>query len=218
MHYRLEIIMPPTEDIEGAISEIMSPFDENMDPDDGENCLDHSFWDWWVIGGRWSGSKLTDCFDQDKKEKFFQRLRDLEIKVHGVVCGKQDIVDEHIEIVDKAFKEFFPESGFEHCPFFGHAGSRLAGDIMRFGDVNLDKVTASRVIFAGPGYKDKLKALEMYQTEFWNGVSFCKAEWRGSLSDALKMYMKYIYAYKEETKNKITPKEDWLCVTVDYHS
>jgi hypothetical protein len=34
MHYHLEVILPPTDDVQAAITQIMAPFDENRDRDD----------------------------------------------------------------------------------------------------------------------------------------------------------------------------------------
>jgi len=65
MHSLLEIIMPPTDDVEGAIATIMAPFNEQPD-EDQEDVSSYTFWDWYVIGGRFSGSKLQSRLDPEK--------------------------------------------------------------------------------------------------------------------------------------------------------
>ncbi len=64
MHYHLEIILPPTEDIEKAIAEILQQFDENEE----ENT--NSFWDWYQIGGRYTG-----CHDEYEPTKDPKNLK-----------------------------------------------------------------------------------------------------------------------------------------------
>ncbi|GAF91717.1 unnamed protein product, partial [marine sediment metagenome] len=88
MHYHCEIILPPTDAVESAIAEIMAPFDEN---NEDEETRSPSFWDWYQIGGRWSGSKLTDHFDKDKLKNFHAELENRKVTVSGFQCGKQDI-------------------------------------------------------------------------------------------------------------------------------
>lgn len=52
-HASVLVAIDPTEDIDEAITEAMAPFDEN-----GEMFADGSRWDWWSIGGRYSGRFL----------------------------------------------------------------------------------------------------------------------------------------------------------------
>lgn len=52
MHSHIEIIFPPnTKNINEAVEQILKPFDENVE----ENK--NTFYDWYEIGGRWSGYK-----------------------------------------------------------------------------------------------------------------------------------------------------------------
>jgi len=51
MHYHLEIILPPTANVEAAVEEIMEPFKEQ------EEERRYSFFDWYYMGGRWSTVK-----------------------------------------------------------------------------------------------------------------------------------------------------------------
>lgn len=49
-HFSVLVITPPDQDLEATISKLMEPFNEN-----GEGFREGSKWDWWQIGGRWSG-------------------------------------------------------------------------------------------------------------------------------------------------------------------
>lgn len=53
MHFHLEVIMPPTTNVEGALEKIMAQFDENNED------ASHAFWDWYVIGGRFFWRKAN---------------------------------------------------------------------------------------------------------------------------------------------------------------
>ena len=54
MHSHLELIIPSTTDIKGSVETVLAPFSE-----DTNNS--HAFWDWYEIGGRWSGLKLKNA-------------------------------------------------------------------------------------------------------------------------------------------------------------
>lgn len=51
MHYHLEIVMPPTEDVQTAVSQILEPFSRHRQDSSSP------FWDWWEIGGRFADAK-----------------------------------------------------------------------------------------------------------------------------------------------------------------
>ncbi|HEY6437871.1 MAG TPA: hypothetical protein VIY47_14870, partial [Ignavibacteriaceae bacterium] len=98
MHYHLEIIMPPTDNVKEKISEILAPFDE--DPKDDERGR-NAFWDWYVIGGRYSGQHLLSKYEGEKLEAFYEELNRNNITVSGLVSGKQELKPvEQIPFVD----------------------------------------------------------------------------------------------------------------------
>ena len=51
MHYHIEILMPPTDDVEGAVENALAIYGENED-DAEANCVP-TWWDWYEIGGAW---------------------------------------------------------------------------------------------------------------------------------------------------------------------
>ena len=211
MHYHLEVIMPPTDDVETALGTILEQFDENCEDEEG-NCNPSAFWDWWVIGGRWSGTKLEAFLDKKKKDVFYEKLNEMNVTVSGLICGKQELEPaDQIEAVDTLWRELFPESGVEQCPFFKHFDDANNLDICTLEEVSPD-MKAYHVIIAVPNsYDGKLTAKTMYMTEMWNGISFQKTEWDGNLLNTVK-------AHNERMIEDQMAKNDWLVVTVDYHS
>ena len=209
MHFCLEIIMPPCpkEEIEDRISNILEPFNENNED------ANQAFWDWWVISGRYSGTKITSILDEDKLDDFYRALQDNEVTVSSVVAGKERLAPEsQIELVDNLWKEFFPNYPGEHCPLFAHAGSKLPGDIITFSELH-PKQTAYRVIIAGEN-----GVAYMVEREFWNGVTHIETKWDGKVVSAVGAHLDKLKNYSDEYREKVTPKDDWLVVTVDYHS
>ncbi len=224
MHHHLEIILPPVANIEAAIAQILAPFDDNGDDEDGQRN-NHAFWDWYVIGGRWAGVKLECTLDAKKKEEFFAELTRREVTVSGVQAGKQKLQPEsQIPMVDALWKEYFPDSPLNACPFFAHFSNQYQNsngfpDVMPLKDMPKE-LEASHVIIAGPHWKDaaKLEAKYMVRDSVWNGVNHVEAKWDGKVLSAIKEHRKKLKNYKPEYAEKYTPQDDWLVVTVDYHS
>lgn len=79
-HYSCLVVIPPgyTGDIEEFVSMAMAPYDENRETgltwvaeegygdEGGYWSNEQSFWDWWQIGGRWSGHFARDDYDPHK--------------------------------------------------------------------------------------------------------------------------------------------------------
>ena len=214
MHYHLEIVIPPTEDIEKAISEIMTPFDEN-----GEDS-DHAFWDFYSIGGRWAGNKTKSKLDPEKLKSFYDWMKSENVMVKGFTCGKEELANKETEEkVDAKWREIFPEAG-NKCLLFKHSNNQydefLDGDICPISEVP-DNFECERIIFASK-HDNKYQADCMIQTEYWNGVSLNKTVWDGHFDNAIKIMNEEYSYYKDEYRKEKTPKSDWLVVTVDYHS
>lgn len=224
MHHRLEIIMPPTNDVEAAIESIMKPFDENGHDEDGYTR--HAFWDWYVIGGRWSGQKFLDGLDKAKLEEFNNWLTEQKVTVSGLKAGKDEISPAtQIPKIDAKWNEMFPSANGElvACPLFKHAGDSLTGDILPLAQCK--NVTAGAVIIAIPSYNFQtekrdgpMEAALMLREDIWNGVTWQKTTWDGTLASALQEHAKRLENYKDEYREKAATKDDWLVVTVDYHS
>lgn len=224
MHYHMEIIMPPTDDVEAAVASIMKPFDENGEDEEG-NPNRHAFWDWYQIGGRWSGSHLKARYEPERLDEFFGWLQSEKVTVSGIRFGKQKLKPSgQIQKVDAKWNEMFPSERFEPCPIFQHSGDNMTDDVCRL--VNLpERITCSHIIIAGPRYDHDTnkrtgppEAVYMVQDEIWNGVTHVKADWDGTVRQALAMHSERLKNLNPEYAALMTPSDDWLVVTVDYHS
>lgn len=214
MHYHCEVVIPPTDKIKEAVETALKQFDEHED-----NSY-HAFWDWWVIGGRWSGSKLMARFGDDKIRAFRDELNAKNVTISGFQAGKPELKpSSQIPMVDALWKERFPDAGDGACPLFKHANDMYSdetstwGDILDLSDAPPD-LSAARVIFTDAENKPTF----MLSQGIWNGVNFEETSWKGKFKKALRMYRKYIRVYSTEWKKKNTAMDDWLAVTVDYHS
>lgn len=220
-HYHAEILLPPTvTDTQNAIAEIMQPFDEDVEERGGDE-----FWDFWVIGGRFSGEKNLAKYDQAALKAFYDVLTERKVTVSSVRGGKQELKPaDQIPMVDELWSRHFPEYIGKSCPLFKHSNdqydseSLLDGDIMDFADVP-PTLEMSRVIIGGLSHdKTRFEAKQMLISEFWNGCSHQKAEWDGKFGSAMSILAKDREIYGEEFRDAITPVKGWKVVTVDYHS
>lgn len=232
MHYHLEIIMPPTKDVEKAVESILTPFNENSED------ANHAFFDWYVIGGRWAGNKAKAKYDQEKLNAFWNWLKEEGVTVSSFAAGKQTISPEtQIPKVDAKWNEMFPslDGVYRACPLFSHSNNQYAKGLLGTLSGDIDSLencledTCFRVIFAGPSYVHEpeagtsvwsgpLEAKYMLEKEEWNGVNYVDTAWDGKIGTALNSYLDKISTYKEEYIAIVKPQPNWLVVTVDYHS
>lgn len=233
MHYHCEIVIPPTMDIEAAVSSVLKPFDEDPRERDEDTDTRHSFWDFWVIGGRWAGHKLLAQYDQAKIDEFYEWCKAEKITVAGLQCGKQELSPaSQIPKVDAKWNKMFPSATPIACPLFNHSNnqygkglsSTLPKDVSRLADVPAG-LKCSRVIFAKPSYQPETKEHDgpleagwMLAEDSWNGCNHMKVDWDGTFHSALEKYRESLKNYREEYAARVIPKDDWLVVTVDYHS
>ena len=218
MHYYCEIIIPPTDDIQGAVDSIMKPFDEQPEGED-RNC--NPFWDYWKIGGRWAGTKLLARYDKERLDAFHAWMRAENITVSCVTAGKETLQPaSQIGKVDAKWHEMFPSDTV--CPLFDHCPETLDSDICSLKDA-LD-LTPERVIFGGPSYSGKhswdgpIEATYMLCESQWNGVNHMPIKWDGTVRGALDSFREGMDRYSKEYRPHIDPQDNWLAVTVDYHS
>lgn len=212
MHHILEIVMPPVADVKAAVGEIMQPFYEG-----GEDSS-RPFWDWWVIGGRWSGHKLTARIPKEKLVEFRAELQARKFTVSSVIFGKEELSPaSQAAAVDAMWREWFPGCG-EVCPFFQHSGDSSDTDVCTLREVPAS-LTAFRLIVAAKDYREeKLEAVSMFSQEIWNGVCHEETKWDGNVLDGVAMHRERLKNYKAEYAEKRMPQPDWLVVTVDYHT
>lgn len=206
MHYVCEIIMPPTDNVEEAVTKAMKEFDEN----EGDTSK-YAFWDFWVIGGRYSGHKLSFKYPKDQLEAFYAELQKREVKVSSVVCGKQSLLPEFIPAVDKLWSEMVPGFG-NVCPLFDHFNDQYVNSD-RYPDIALLEetplnTTCCRVMILGEDFKPVFMLCE----DYYNGVNFQDTKWDRTLGHAIELWNNH-YSFKDGLVS-----DDSLVVTVDYHS
>ena len=72
---------------------------------------------------------------------------------------------------------------------------------------------------AGTGERTgPLEAVFMLADTAWNGVNHMDVVWDKTIGDALKQFKKRLSNYAKKVRLQITPDDDWIAVTVDYHS
>jgi hypothetical protein len=224
MHHHCEIIMPPTDDIEAAVTAILKPFDEDPDANEEDVRLGTPFWDWWVIGGRFAGMKFQSTLNAEKLKAFHAELAKRKVTVSGLTCGKQELnPSTQIPLVDGLWRDYFPDTKGP-CPLFSHSNDQynskdlLPDDVMRFWAVPND-LKVARVIFAADPYeKGETSPTFMLADSIWNGCNFEETAWDGTFADAVERFKTKHKHYAADYVERITPKDDWLVVTVDYHS
>lgn len=220
MHAHLEIVMPPVEAVQAAVEDVLDPFCEH-----GEDPNPNAFWDFYVIGGRWSGAKLQAKVGEERLQQFREFLSEQRVTVSGFQCGKQSLSPTNqIPQVDQWWREWFPDSGIDVCPLFAHSNDQYSSDdtlpldIARLEDVPRE-MSCERVIFAAPSVIDgRMEAQDMFQDQVWNGVTHLDTVWDGTIRSALAWLEERLPRYREEFAESLRPKSDSLVVTVDYHS
>jgi len=166
-------------------------------------------------------------YDQSRIDEFNEWCQAEKITVSGVVAGKQSLNPvSQIAKVDAKWNEMFPTEGqLIPCPLFAHSndqyGKGLSGtlpqDVVSLKDMPM-QLACSRAIIATPNYRDELAAAFMLVDDAWNGCNYMKVDWDGKVQTALDRYRKRLNTYKDDYRAKRSPQDDWLVVTVDYHS
>lgn len=210
MHYHCEIIMPPVDDVEAAVAKIMAPYSENNEDSR------HAFWDWYQLGGRYSGAKLEAMAPEGQIERFHEELKRLKVTVSGLQWGKQELSPaSQAAAVDALWREMVPGAG-DVCPLFKHSGDSMSMDVCRVDQIP-QRLTAFTVIVANDKY-DGLAADELLHKSIWNGASIQDTTFSGGVHEALAKHEEGLERATAEYREKCSVKPDWLCVTVDYHS
>lgn len=227
MHYHCEVVLPAgTEDIGAALESIMAPFYEGKEEPDGTP----TFWDWYVIGGRFAGQKLIDKYDSEKIYQFYEWCDQEKLTFSGVRCGKDKLEPaSQIPKVDAKWAELFQTDPSKPCPLFEHSNNQYSSESLLDDDIAYLKdslsTKCSRIIFAGPSFDvttkkwtGPLEAKFMLSEEIWNGVNYEKSKWDGTVKGAVEMYAPKLEHYREEYADLVRPTDESICVTVDYHS
>jgi hypothetical protein len=181
---------------------------QDEDADEWDQACD--WYDFWSIGGRFSGHKLKAAIG-DNLQAFYDKMKEERITVSGLQFGKPTLQPtSQQEKVDAMWREMFPGT-VEQCPLFDHAPPCVDWCLVK--DIP-EVLTAERVIIARSN-DDGLSATFMVVQQLWNGFQWQDTTFDGSVTSALK-------AYAEKSKWNPTyykpVPDDWIVVTVDYHN
>jgi hypothetical protein len=215
--------MPKSRNIEEDVEQIMGDFYEGKDD---EEIHGGEFHDFYVIGGRFAGAKELCRYSEDKLSEFYKFLREKKVTVSGLQFGKQEIYpSSQIPMVDEAWNRFFPTENGETtpCPLFAHSNDQRENlDIISCDICNVDEIPTNleceRVIIAGPSIReDKLEAKYMICKDVWNGVNHMPIAWDLRVLSAIEMFEEKGERYRNIYWEKIRPRPDHICITIDYH-
>lgn len=211
MHFHMELIMPPVQDIEADIEKILSPYNEHREDSR------HGFYDWYQIGGRYSGRKIRAAVGEEAIDRFEAALQERKVTVSGLQWGKQELQPaSQIPAVDALWQEMCPGGGLI-CPLFKHSGDHMQNDICRL-DQMPGALNAYAALIACIDYDGEVSAENLYFKEVWNGLTHQETTWNGLVKDAVANHVERIRNYTEQARIRMTPQPDWLVVTIDYHS
>jgi hypothetical protein len=203
MHSHLEIILPPQPDggVEKAVEKIMQSFvyEEGGTAD---------WWDYWRIGGRWSGQHLISRVTPKALSDFSQVLADRKVTVSGVQFGKPTLQpSSQIPEVDRLWRRLVPNGGDE-CPLFDHAHS--IQDICTINQLGRH-LEADRLIICD----GILRVARMVCAELYNGREVQKTTWDGYVLPFLE---DQVTTPPHSYPPPIAVTPEWIAVTVDYHN
>lgn len=220
MHYHAELVFPRTEDVESSVKQVMEFFLPEPD-EDGSPCDYADWWDYYTIGGRWSGEKLEARIAPDLLQRFQEELVARAVTVSGIQFGKQEISPaDQIPMVDALWTEITGQPG--PCPRFQHGRDQFgrsgiySDDVCTVAEIP-ERLECYRLIIAKPHW-DATKAEQgviypvwMLATQLWNGVTHQDTTFDSNV-------VKAIQEHNAAPRGNDPVGDDWLCVTVDYHN
>lgn len=195
MHNLMEIIVPPHLDPVEAIGLAMDPYNMNHD---SEDFVD-TFFDYYNIGGRWSGTHL-------KSKLGLKRLQIFENEILQIKPGLRDFPNtpEDKKRCFEIWGKHFPEVK-DSCPFWGNQAPEGTNEDYHFLDITTvgelgDEVKCATFAIINC-YGESFKNL--IHLEEWNGEDWELTGFNG---------------VKEELLRHPSVRKDWWIVTLDYHS
>jgi len=167
------------------------------------------WWDWYVIGGRWSGQHVVAGLPEDKLKGFCEELERRQLPDSCDYFEGLNSKDQ--EAADALWREFFPGAG-DKCLLLHRCGEQSV-DVMPVGQLP-KRLSAATLIVAGPDCSDEheLRARFMLHTKVWNGCNLQPTNWDGNVLKGIEL------AKDDYVKTHLDPvTAEWLAVTVDYH-
>ena len=215
MHYHMELVLPDGGDLQERVSQVMARFRES-DGEEEDNGYP-SFHDYYLIGGRWSGDKLEDRAPEGAVDAFYERLKSEGVTVSGLRFGKQTIMPEsQIHIVDRLWREMVPGCG-DVCPIFDHYKGDLL-DVCKVSDIS-ETLKCATFGVAQAIYTEGYEMVTLQHSSIWNGVDHQDTAFDGFVKKAIEDHnSRLIDRASKERAECLTVTDDWLCVTIDYHT
>ncbi len=213
MHYSLEIILPPHVDPVAGVEQIMKAVcKEDYDETKEQAC---EWYDYFVIGGRYSGRKTESRIGKDQLAAFHGALSEMKVTVSSMTAGKETLSPaSQIPAVDALWRKMCPGHG-NVCPLFDHYESETNVDICKVRDLP-PQLTCHRLIVADKHWDkktpDEIYPKGMLVCSVWNGINHQDTTFSGNVVAAIARY---------KTKDNypfIDIGDDWNVVTVDYHN
>ena len=171
MHYHAEIYLKELKNVEEQIERILHPYNEHLEIEYNEEYEywrnPNSFWDWYQIGGRWTGVHTNYNPEEDERN----------IKKCDYCNGtgfRNDKIGKEIREKDPSFM----------CNSCKGKGKRVkwptqwalyGGDIISVDNVKSDLSCYTLII------NDKV-----FHTEDWDGNKWGKTDFNGNVKDKLK--------------------------------
>ena len=123
-HYATLVFVPAgTSDVQAKVTELLAPYDEN-----DEWFREGSRWDWWVIGGRFTG--MLDGYKPWEDERNYEPCRFCE----GTGTTTQAVADQY-----PAYQEHVGKPCIQcNTPGRGDSEGRFPGKVMRFAGFGFD--------------------------------------------------------------------------------
>lgn len=202
-HYHCEVILPPsTVNVGAAVQRLLAPFDEAIPH---PKRAYEPFWDWYKIGGRWSGEHALSGLDPARITAFETMLAERKVSVSALQAGKPRLQPaSQRAMVDQLWREWFPHSRIKQCPLVD-AFEDDGFDVCRLSQVPTS-LTCERLLIAN----DDGDPAFMLVRGFWNGVTYQETTWDGTLRHGLELAL--------ASHRNLSPPTDSILVTVDYHS
>ena len=219
MHYRGEIVIPPVDNVEEFINEMLEPWNEKykyMETATSDKQNPYAFFDYFVVGGRYNGDKVLDSLPENGRERFYKRLNAEHVTVSGIQFGKQTLQPtSQKSLVDSIWCEMFPDNILKECPLFDNYKGNM-WDIMPL--ANIPQQTEAYYVIIAKADVSKPNVSHIFQKEVWNGKDWLECKFDGCVTTALEMVNKKLDHLDETARAAFLPNEKWLCVTVDFHS
>ena len=188
MHYHCEVYLEERpENIFETVSKIMEPYFLIL-PDEDDEYNPNGFWDWFVIGGRWSGAHTEMLLDQEKLKQFYK------------ICDEKELFwvgpDRPAEVQEAKRKEEFLKLFPDFKGIIPTCRDTYRIDGYSDDIIEVEKVTEHLSCYT------LILPDEVLHTEIWDGNKFCETHFDGCVKHALD-------------ERGITTG---YLVTVDYHS